>query len=327
MSSSALVPSGRLNQVRRTWDYRKGWVRAPLNEIVFNHRLTQQARNLWLWLAAIHPNATGVSWADCEAAMGCCTTSRRNCLAQLIQEGFVSIDEKGVVTMHDPYVAFQQVSEETIPAIKFEFGYDEDEDQYREVEQFDPRSITIESTAEEKPSPKLKDKPKKADMSPDIIEAWNTCKPEGYSKMRTLSGKQLEAVAKHLKNLNHKSSEVREFICAVCAGLKKSDFWSKKVDQTGRNFSAVFGYGNPQDTKLKNVEILFASGQDDVIVQSQTTQLTYEEKELMKTYDYISLELQKARQRNNRDEIAKWENHLEQVNQKLQQLNISLESN
>ena len=326
VASSALVPSGRLNQVRRSWDYKRGWVRAPLNEIVFNHRLTQQARNLWLWLAAIHPNAKGVSWADCEAALACCTTSRRNCLAQLIQEGFVSIDDNGVVTMHDPYIVYQQVVDEKIPAIRFEFGYDED-DEFEPIKELVEETVTLETIGDAIEKPQSKEKPKKAEMSADIIEAWNTCKPEGYSKMRTLSGKQLEAVAKHLKNLSQKPAEVKEFICAVCAGLNKSDFWSKKVDQTGRNFSAVFGYGNPQDTKLKNVEILFASGQDDVIVEPQAAQLTYEEKELMNTYDYISLELQKAKQRDNKNEIFKWQNHLDQVNQKLQKLNISLESN
>ena len=227
--------------------------------------------------------------------------------------------------MHDPYVVYKQVADETIPAIKFEFTYEEDIEQSNEVKIVPEYVETLEDKTGTEKKSQMKERSKNSEMPAAIIDAWNTCKPEGYSKMRTLSGKQLEAVSKHLKNLNQKPDDIKDFICAVCSGLKKSDFWSKKVDQSGRNFSAVFGYGNPQDTKLKNVEILFTSGQDDVTIEPESVQLTYEEKELMKTYDYISLELQKARQRNNQAEIAKWQNHLDQVNQQLQHHNISLE--
>jgi len=99
----------------------------------------------------------------------------------------------------------------------------------------------------------------KKDDSAEILSAWNDCKPEGYAGMRRLSGKQKECIKKHLANLGMKPSDMREFVCTICNGLKKSTFWMQTVAQSGRNFNSVFGYGTPQDTKMKNIETLVLS--------------------------------------------------------------------
>jgi len=144
--------------------------------------------------------------------------------------------------------------------------------------------------------------------------------------MRTVSGKQLEAVGKHLRNLSLKSSELTSLITSVCKGIERSDFWINKVDQSGRNFSAIFGYGNPHDTKLKNVENLYMLGQDDSEPLQQVDELTDEQKELIKAYKYISFEYEKARNRNNQSDMNKWQQDLDQINQQLQSQNISMEA-
>lgn len=327
-SEPEALPVGRLNNVRRTWDFQGGWVRAPFYEIMFNNRLTKQARLLWLWLSWVRPESRNISWADCEETMRCGTKARRLCLAQLVQEGFVTVEEDGVVILHDPYEVFRKTHDELIPEIKKQF-----DDEYPE-----DRAVTINVIRESVPEPHT-EKPKtekkekiqpekdnKLETSATIIGTWNESKPASYSKMRTLSAKQLEAVSKHLKNLSLKKSDLTSFIQSVCKGLAKSDFWSNKVDTSGRNFSAVFGYGNPHDTKLKNVENLYMLGQEDSQEIVEVTEWTDEQRELIKTYRYVSFQFEKAKNRNNHEELSKWQKDLDFINQQLQEHQISMEA-
>lgn len=329
MSDPDSLPVGRLNDVRRTWDYQGGWVRAPFYEIMFNKRLTKQARLLWLWLSWVRPDSRNISWADCEETMCCGTKARRLCLSQLVQEGFVTVQEDGVVILHDPYEVYRKTHGEIIPEIRKEF-LTEEECCKGYIEQKHVSSIDIEATpvievAKGKDKP-ASEKDKKTESVAIIISTWNQNKPSSYSKMRTVSGKQLEAVGKHLRNLNLKSSELISLITSVCKGIERSDFWINKVDQSGRNFSAIFGYGNPHDTKLKNVENLYMLGQDDSEPLQQIDELTDEQKELIKVYKYISFEYEKARNRNNQNDMNKWQQDLDQINQQLQSQNISMEA-
>lgn len=261
--------------------------------------------------------------------MCCGTKARRLCLSQLVQEGFVTVQEDGVVILHDPYEVYRKTHGEIIPEIRKEF-LTEEECCKGYIEQKHFSSIDIEATpvievAKGKDKP-ASEKDKKTESVAIIISTWNQNKPSSYSKMRTVSGKQLEAVGKHLRNLNLKSSELISLITSVCKGIERSDFWINKVDQSGRNFSAIFGYGNPHDTKLKNVENLYMLGQDDSEPLQQINELTDEQKELIKVYKYISFEYEKARNRNNQNDMNKWQQDLDQINQQLQSQNISMEA-
>ena len=88
MSALPPIPPGPLNSVERPWDYKNGWVRAPIREIVTNKSLTKQARLLWLMLASLKEGSTDYTWGDIEAELGCQTKARKNCLAQLVAQGF-----------------------------------------------------------------------------------------------------------------------------------------------------------------------------------------------------------------------------------------------
>ncbi|MFZ9315667.1 MAG: hypothetical protein ACO24P_00210 [Candidatus Nanopelagicaceae bacterium] len=287
-------------------------------EIIFNHRLTQQARLLWLWLTWIHPQSRQISWADCEQMMACGTKARRNCLSQLVTEGFVTVDDNGVVIVHDPYEAYHKSHDDYIPSVNVEFEVDEKSISKPED------NIDTHQTQTEKTTANSDPQPKKSILITDIIDSWNEFKPKSYSKIRTVSAKQLEAVNKHLKNLNHKNTQVSEFIRHVCKGIERSDFWSNKIDQSGRNFSAVFGYGNPQDVKLKNVENLYILGQEDADHVISTVKLNDDDQELVDAYTFISFEYKKARNRNNIADIEKWQAELEEVKQRLQEQNIQI---
>lgn len=320
------LPVGRLNKVARPWDYQGGFVRAPLNEIVFNNRLTKQARLLWLWLAAVHPAAQNISWADCEKMMRCATKARRSCLAQLVEEGFVTVEDNGTVTMHDPYAAYKNIIDEFIPTVKFEFGYTDQDELPVNVVALPIEQKLDQPASSSKKEMLKKEEPVRPQTVASIIQCWNSHKPESYSKIRTLSSKQLEAINKHLKNLGQKQSDVCDLIEYVCKGIERSDFWSNKIDQSGRNFSAVFGYGNPHDTKLKNVENLFILGQDDSEATNKSDTLNQEQKDLIRTYKYISFEYEKARNRNNEADIKRWQEELDTINQQLQSNNVFIES-
>jgi len=324
-SPSSELPAGPLNQIVRDWEYQGGWVRAPLMEIVFNNRLTRQARLLWLWLAAIHPNAQNISWSECEQMMGCGTKSRRSCLAQLVQEGFIAIDESGTVTVFDPYVVYKEMHADVIPRVLFEFNNYVDEcDLAPQSIEKDPITTVVK---EEKPQEEKseKDRLKKLAIAADIISSWNSHKPDSYSKIRTLSNKQLEAVAKHMKNLGLKISDAARFIEFVCRGIPKSQFWSKTVDTSGRNFSALFGYGNPQDVKLRNVENLYTLGQEEPSQSVQVQNVSDDQKELIRIYRYVSFEQQKAINRGNISDMRKWQEHLDQVKEQMAEQNINIE--
>lgn len=326
MSEADVLPIGRLNKVARPWDYRGGFVRAPLIEIVFNSRLTKQARLLWLWLAAVHPSSQNISWADCEKVMCCATKARRSCLLQLVDEGFVTVEDNGTVTLHDPYSAYKNASDEIIPKINLDFIYPDQQNLSQELE-FTSARLKKDNQIEITPaSNKKKQQMHKPEMIVNVIECWNTHKPESYSKIRTISSKQLEALYKHLKNLGQKQTYICELIKFVCKGIEKSDFWTNKVDQSGRNFSAVFGYGNAHDTKLKNVENLYILGQDDCEVAVPGENFSQEEKDLIRIHKYISFECEKARNRNNDLDNKRWQEELDSINQQLLDNKISIQS-
>lgn len=291
---------------------------------------------LWLWLSWVRPDSRNISWADCEETMCCGTKARRLCLAQLVQEGFVTVQEDGVVIMHDPYAVFRATHKDFIPKIKKEFAFQEvagnsdaaqplnlEETSFKPVE---PAVVQEKPASTSQKDKAALDKERRAERVQLIIGTWNENKPSSYSKMRTLSAKQFEAVGKHLKNLDLKYADLVLLIKSVCIGLTRSDFWSNKIDTTGRNFSAVFGYGNPHDTKLKNIENLYMLGQDDSESIEEVTEMTDEQKDLIKSYKYISFQYEKAKNRNNHSEMQKWHSDLDCIHEQLQQQNISIEA-
>ena len=260
-------PTGRLAQIDLDFELQSGWIKAPIDEILFNTRLTGQARLLWCWLASTERSFSQISWHSCELQMGCGTKNRRECLAQLEEEGFISISADGkTVTMHDPINAYN-ISRRIIAD---EICQECNKLKGKPVEKVELVKTVAKDTAKTKDSNNEKT---------IIVEAWNACKPETFSKIRVLSNKQRECVIKHLKNLGLEKKELAEFICAVCRGLKASNFWNRTVEKTSRNFNAVFGYGSPNDTKMKNVENLYLDGESLHSELEEEKSVQYNEKQ------------------------------------------------
>ena len=254
----------------------------PMEEVLFNPRLTGKSVQLWGWLAAAKSMSDKSflipSWQSCELKMQCGVTVRRRCLTQLVEEGFISLSADGkVVTMHDPVKVYEKQRQSIAEEI------------CKECEKLRGKKEEVQPKIIEEPVPKVTKEP--INEKQLIIDAWNSCKPESYSKIRVLSVKQRECINKHLKNLGLTKEDINEFICSVCRGLQRSDFWSKKVDTRTRNFNAVFGYGNPNDTKMKNIENLYLDGDPEQVPpdEKKNDVLTSEHEEsilALKSLDY-----------------------------------------
>ena len=286
----------------------------PIEAIMFNPRLTGQARQLWTWLASKDFRQGELSWTQCEFFMNCGTTARRRSLAQLQEEGFVTVSSNGgVITMHDPFEAYKESRQSLVNQIC---------DECSEL-----RGEKVES----KPvAPKTQTVAKNTfDEKKEIIDAWNACKPESYAKIRVLSNKQKECVNKHLLNLGLKKTEIKELICSVCRGLAQEDFWIKQIDSKSRNFNAVFGYGSPNDKKMKNIENLYLSGDPEHVPVDENKPVKYTEEqqeviELIKKLDYqISMQNPEDLEQ---DYVQKFIKMRDQAMDKLDSLGIVWES-
>lgn len=296
MAEATPLPSGPLNSVERTWDFKSGWVRAPIQEIVCNNSLSKQARLLWLWLASLKSGDRSYTWGDCEIAMGCQTKARKNCLAQLIAHGFIEIKPNGVVVLRDPYKAFENDNLSSDSHI---------------ITQKDlADEIDKESSVPAKTTPPVKQEKKNSinENIAQLIESWNKYKPDSYQRLRTVSTKDWEAFLKQMRNLKHSTSDIDGFIMCVCKGISKSDFWSNTVRSSGRNFSAIFGYGNVQDKKMRNVQTLYDAG---CIIQNEEkpdiSPSLY--KEELDALQMIKMNLDRAKRRGDLDEINIWNDH------------------
>lgn len=334
MTEGSSIPTGRLQSVERDWEYQSGWVRTPLREIAFNDRLSKQARLLWQWLASVPPGSAYISWGECETVLRCGTKARRNCLSQLVTEGFISISDNGVVIMNDPYLVYNETRKRIIDEIREEWQEEIEIPERGESNNQLFSTIALEkgiddeinkiSIAKEKPKPKAKPKPESIQI---IIDSWNQCKPETYSSMRTVSTKQKECISKHMSNLGLSSENTKDFICSVCEGLKKSDFWSKRVDQSGRNFNSVFGYGSPQDTKMKNIENLYSAGNEATPVLKEKVPVKYnkEQQEIIDAYRFIMMNLNSAKARDDVNETERYNKLLEITLEDIKAANVDME--
>lgn len=311
----------------------------PLREIAFNSRLSKQARLVWMWLASVPARPTKISWGECETMLDCGTKARRHCISQLVTEGYISVHDDGTVVMNNPYQVYDAKRIEVLNEIRSEW-IEGQEPSPEAIEDVTVREKALlekridESLKEFKLEPAPAEKQPKKSKSREplfktlIVESWNKCKPDSYSSIRTVSTKQQECIEKHLKNLGLDSSQVEEFICSVCDGLKKSQFWTQTVYKSGRNFNAVFGYGNPQDTKMKNIENLYSSAQDDIehIPELIETAFDSEQQELIDAYKYINLNYTNSKARDDKSEMERWSTHLIDVIQQLKQVNIDPEN-
>ena len=270
------LPSGRLHKIEFGYDLGSGWVKMPLDAVMFNERLTGQSRQLWAWLASKDRDNFELSWSHAEFKLGCGSTARRRSLQVLVEEGLISISRDGhIVTMHDPNLATKSVREQQLNFFKAECEL-----------------LKNDSQPKKQPAPKPEPE---FDLSQNIIDAWNDCKPLSFAKIRTLSVKQKQSVEAHLRNLGLPRSEVNQFICSVCRGLSASEFWIKKVDTHSRTFKAVFGYGSPQDIKMKNVEDLYNDGDPSAEPKEplEKQEYTPEQKALLEEIEVHNYEIDK----------------------------------
>ena len=230
-----------MHEIKFDFETANGWVKMPLDAVMYNERLTGQARQLWAWLVSKERNHGELSWSHAEFKLHCGPSARRRSLQVLVEEGFVSVSKDGrVITMHDPETLLQKTKKEQMGFVARE------NDQTQTILEL-----------KQQPAPTLKPE---FNFSEKIVEAWNECKPLSFAKIRSLSAKQKQCVEAHLRNLGLQKKDVKQFICSVCRGLSASEFWIKTVNTQTRTFKAVFGYGSPTDTKMKNVEDLYNDG-------------------------------------------------------------------
>lgn len=228
-------------EIKFDFETENGWVKMPLDAVMYNERLTGQARQLWAWLVSKKRYQDEMFWSHAEYKLHCGPSARRRSLQVLVEEGFVSVSKDGrVITMHDPEMLLQKTKKEQMGFVARE------NDQVQET-------LDIKT----QPAPKLKPE---FNFSEKIVDTWNECKPLSFAKIRSLSAKQKQCVEAHLMNLGLQKKDVKEFICSVCRGLSSSEFWVMKLDTRNRNFNAVFGYGKPIDKKMKSVEDLYNDG-------------------------------------------------------------------
>lgn len=299
MNQAPFIPSGPLKTVEQHFDYKGGWVRAPIREIVCNQSLTKQARLLWLWLASLKPGCNDYTWGDCEAELGCQTKARKSCLGQLVSQGFLEIRSDGVVVLKDPYLAYKQgllLSDKLIVTSHDEIP----NHQYSEITK--APAVTPKQT---KPRQQSFDK---QNISV-IISAWNQYKPESFRSLRAVSDKQAEAFYKQMRNLNQGKENIEEFIKTICKGISKNNFWMYKVDSNGRTFSALFGYGNVGDTKLRNIQDLFDLGADQYVKPLNVRQdkPVTEDDETSSIRMYLDM----AKKKGDPKEVAHWQEQLD----------------
>ena len=230
-----------MHEIKFDFETASGWVKMPLDAVMFNERLTGQARQLWAWLVSKNWDQGEMSWSHAEFKLHCGPSARRRSLQILVEEGFVSVSKDGrIITMHDPETLLQKTKKQQMGFI---------------ARENDQTQTTLE--LKQQPAPKLKPE---FNFSEKVVDAWNECKPLSFAKIRSLSGKQKQCIEAHLVNLGLQKKDVKEFICSVCRGLSCSEFWVKKLDTGNRNFSAVFGYGKPMDNKMKSIEALYNDG-------------------------------------------------------------------
>lgn len=185
-----------------------------------------------------------------------------------------------------------------------------------------------EAEPEEKPllRPLVKGSPYQLADQDGILEAWNTCKPQTFSGMRAVSIQQQKCITKHLLNIGLSKDQAAHFICTVCKGLTKNAFWTQQLPKQNRNFKSVFGYGDPNQTKLANIEILYNAGLDEepTIETKLPAPKSYtdEQQEEINTLSYIKLNLQKAKNAQNESEIKRWTDFEQQSLEKLHQLKV-----
>lgn len=245
--------------------------------------------------------------------------------------------------MHDPYLVFDAKREEIIYSLREQWVDNQVLIQKAENSLSQRNLIVTEkkidleieklTNTEDVPVQKLQTSKEsqikqKENIQEVILEAWNNCKPESYSSIRRISNKQMECVKKHMVNLGIAPSDASHFICSVCTGINKSDFWNGKIAMHSRNFNAVFGYGAPQDTKMKNIEDLYNLGNDDSqsasVQKAEETKLPLDVTELIDSYRYIFLNYENHKLRGDKKEEDRWMKHLADVTELLNEKGIDI---
>ena len=270
------LPSGRLHKIEFGPDLGNGWVKMPLDAVMFNERLTGQARQLWAWLASKDRDHAELSWSHAEFKLCCGSTARRRSLQVLVEEGLISISKDGhIVTMHDPNLATKSVRDQQLNFFRAECDL-----------------LKNNPQTKKQAAPPLEPE---FNFSEQIVDAWNECKPLSFAKIRSLSAKQKQSVEAHLRNLGLQKKDIKQFICSVCRGLSASEFWIKTVNTQTRNFKAVFGYGNPTDVKMKNVEDLYNDGDPSAEPKEplEKQEYTPEQKALLEEIEVHNYEIDK----------------------------------
>lgn len=118
--------------------------------------------------------------------------------------------------------------------------------------------LVVESGALIVTIPPANFEPKETKLTPeqqqrhDLRDAWNSSKPETFSKLRhPLSEAQVETLKAHAQH--NDEHHLDKFLTGVLKGCKADDWWKSK----NLNFNNVFGTGTPKQNKFTNVEKLY----------------------------------------------------------------------
>jgi hypothetical protein len=301
MSALPPIPPGPLNSVERPWDYKNGWVRAPIREIVTNKSLTKQARLLWLMLASLKEGSTDYTWGDIEAELGCQTKARKNCLAQLVAQGFIEITEDGVVIIKDPYKAFNDNLFSVDKPVKTRRGvkFTLEVSELQEPEKPKPKK-TQRSTAETSSTQQNRD---------NCAASWNLHKPGSFRNKDVMSADDFLAVKLHMENLNHDSKDIDGFMRIICKGIARDNWWLNTCNK--KDFAAIFGSGRVQDKKRANVAKFYELGLNENKAENLEDQKP-EDPNADKLAN-ITYRLSVAKQRRDVAEIERWQKALNDI--------------
>jgi len=309
MNDAPSVPSGPLHSVHRPWDYKNGWVRAPIREIVCNSSLSKQARLLWLWLASLKEGSPDYTWKDCEIELDCQTKARKNCLGQLISQGFLEISDEGIAILKDPYIAYSSKkldSERKILTSRSQIRHIE----VSEIALHKEEIVKVEEKPKKTTPVSTVQRPTENDRQ-RCIDSWNFYKPDTYSSLNSFGNDRWQALVSHMSNLNYDKNDVEGFIKIICKGLNKDDWWVKEC--TNRSYEGIFGSGKVQEKKRGNVQKFYDLG----LVNDEAQQVLL--KETKETFNNelanLKYRLDLAKARRNQLEIDKWQAEIDKFSE------------
>lgn len=269
---------------RDDWNVRR-FAKAPY-EILSADYLSATTRLLWIFLYG-RADHDEIEKGTMDRGLAINRSTRIRCMNELKSYGFISGTENHII-LNDPYPIFKKIRDEQHSAM-----------QYLEEHLYDNREE--EKVIRSKPA-KPKDEAKSQSVSYFTLatSAWNSYRPQNYSKINRMSSQLLKAIDLHIDALGIKKHDYEQFFSTLKSGVDHSPFWSK--ENTSKTLQSIIGLGQPQTKKYQNVYSLYNEGlnydkseaimeedrQDQVIIPDRLRKLIDEYDELHYLYYNLS---------------------------------------